>query len=131
MPCSQAEIVKASYKRNPFNHMSVAYRTDIVRELGGYPSLHLKEDYGLWLQFIANNHRVRNINKVLVEANFDESSIFRRGGLKYVASERDLLELKNSLIGKRFNNFLIFVLRSAVFSFTQLRTEGHLQSVSP
>ena len=95
--------------------MSVAYRTDIVRELGGYPSLHLKEDYGLWLQFIANNHRVRNINKVLVEANFDESSIFRRGGLKYVASERDLLELKNSLIGKRFNNFLIFVLRSAVF----------------
>lgn len=115
VPCSQVEIIKAAYKRNPFNHMTVAFRTNIVRDLGGYPNLHLKEDYGLWLHFIAKNHKVQNISNVLVEANFDESSIFRRGGWKYVESEHKLLKLKNSLIGKRFTNFTIFLLRSAVF----------------
>jgi glycosyltransferase involved in cell wall biosynthesis len=124
VPCSEVEIIKASFRRNPFNHMTVAYRTDIVSELGGYPDLHLKEDYGLWLHIIARCCKVKNVNRVLVEANFDESSISRRGGWKYVQSELSLLRLKNSLIGGRVSNLAIFVLRSGVFLLPNFARKG-------
>lgn len=115
VPCTEVEIKKTAIRRNPFNHMSVAFKTDVVREVGGYPHLFLKEDYGLWLKLISTGKKVKNINAVLVDASFDEASISRRGGWKYVLSEWQLFKMKNQIFGVTGRSFIFFIARSFAF----------------
>lgn len=87
VPLTQAEIVKFIKKRNPFNHMTVGYKTDTVRKAGGYPAIYLKEDYALWAVLIANGAKVCNLDDILVDATTGADMYRRRGGLKYAAAE--------------------------------------------
>ena len=59
VPLSLQNIIKYLPFRNPFNHMTVGYKKNVVLELGGYPSLFLKEDYGLWIKFIYHKKNIR------------------------------------------------------------------------
>ena len=90
VPESHEEIVKFFPRRCPFNHMTVAYRTDLIRKIGGYPDIYLKEDYALWALFIRHNARVANLSDVLVRATAGNQMYLRRGGFKYVKSEFSL-----------------------------------------
>jgi hypothetical protein len=67
--------------------MTVVFRAAAVREAGGYPHIHLKEDYGLWAALIARGARCRNLADVLVRATTDRAMYRRRGGLRYARSE--------------------------------------------
>jgi len=87
MPCSESEIRKFARRRNPFNHMSVVYRTNVVRACGGYPHIFLKEDYGLWSLLLARNVRAMNTDHILVHASAGMEMFRRRGGLRYAKSE--------------------------------------------
>jgi glycosyltransferase involved in cell wall biosynthesis len=87
MPLTQASIYQMLPKRNPFNHMTVAFRADFVRSCGGYPNIYLKEDYALWASMISKGARVANTKEILVRASAGEEMYKRRGGLRYVKSE--------------------------------------------
>lgn len=84
------EIRKFARRRNPFNHQTVAFRVDLARQAGGYPIIHLKEDYALWAKMIMNGARCQNMSVILVDAVTGRDMYRRRGGLKYALSEVDL-----------------------------------------
>lgn len=90
VPLGHAAIVGRLHTRNPFNHMTVAYRTARVLDAGGYPNIHLKEDYGLWAAMIARGARCSNVMDVLVNASAGPDMHRRRGGFLHAKSEFDL-----------------------------------------
>lgn len=87
VPETEAEIYRFARSRNPFNHMAVAYRRAKVLEVGGYPAIHLKEDYALWCLMLAKKARVGNLPEVLVHATAGLDMYRRRGGWKYARAE--------------------------------------------
>ena len=89
-PESHVAIVSRCLRRNPFNHMTVAYRTSFVRECGGYPHVFLREDWALWIRMIAKGANCRNSTDILVDATADLQMYRRRGGLKNVIAEISL-----------------------------------------
>ena len=90
VPVSESDIRKYAKYRNPFNHMTIAFRTELVKECGGYPDVYLKEDYSLWASLLKCGAKVINSDKVLVDATTGSGMYARRGGLKYISSEYQL-----------------------------------------
>lgn len=93
MPVKQVDILKFAKRRNPFNHMTVIFRLVLALECGGYPSLHLREDYGLWALMLAKGAKALNIPEVLVTATTGKEFYVRRGGLRSALAEYDLQKL--------------------------------------
>jgi len=116
VPINENDIKKIIKYRNPFNHMTVFYKTKIVKKLGGYPNLYLKEDYGLWCKMIGSGAKVANMPFVVVKAKTGNNFFIRRGGLKYIVSEFYLQKilLENKLTNLFFAT-LIFILKSIVY----------------
>lgn len=114
VPQKQPEIHEWAKKRNPFNHMTIAYTRTAVQQVGGYQHHLSMEDYNLWLRMLANGVVAANLPDVLVWARTGEAMLQRRRGWTYVASEWQLFCLKRRL---RFQATLPalawFVLRSA------------------
>ncbi|MFL2112492.1 glycosyltransferase [Latilactobacillus curvatus] len=102
VPESQEEIIKFSKSRNPFNHMTVVFRKNMVINSGNYQDMKGFEDYYLWLRMIKNGARVFNIQKNLVHVRTDENFVERRTGLDYVKSEYNFQKkvLDEKLISK-------------------------------
>jgi len=103
VPTSEHEIRRYVKIRNPFNHMTVAYRTSIVKKLGGYPNIFLKEDYALWASFLSSGARVINLDEILVYATAGSEMYKRRGGLRYAFSE---FEIQKFLVNKGLQSIL-------------------------
>tara|TARA_R110002020_G_scaffold3766_12_gene16602 strand:+ start:1486 stop:2307 length:822 start_codon:yes stop_codon:yes gene_type:complete len=116
MPTEPAEILRFARRRNPFNHMTMVYRTALVREAGGYPALHLREDYGLWAKLLMQGCRVGNLSDIVVRARAGGAMLRRRGGWKYAVTEYQLqlylFRLGFKSLGEAGFHLL---LRSAVF----------------
>lgn len=87
VPLTETEIYRFAAFRNPFNHMAVAYYREKVLEVGGYPTVYLKEDYALWSRMLAARAKVANLPDVLVKATAGDEMYDRRGGFKYAVSE--------------------------------------------
>lgn len=87
VPLGHAEIVLLMRNRNPFNHMTVAFRREAAIRSGGYPNLHLREDYGLWAKMAMEGSKMKNIDEVLVHATTGLDMYRRRGGLRYALAE--------------------------------------------
>lgn len=90
VPLTSEDIGAYISSRNPFNHMTVAYRLSTVLRLGGYPSLLLHEDYALWALMYVSGARMINIDKILVHASTGSGFYLRRGGIKYSISSFSL-----------------------------------------
>jgi glycosyltransferase involved in cell wall biosynthesis len=115
-PSNDVDILRYLRRRNPFNHMTVAFRVNVVRDVGGYPDIHLKEDYALWATIISKGAKVCNIDDVLVHATAGRDMYRRRGGLRYVNSEIKLQKLLVRLgLQSKLNALFIGSFRSAVF----------------
>jgi glycosyltransferase involved in cell wall biosynthesis len=118
VPIEQPNIKKFLSRRNPFNHMTVAYRRDAVIELGGYPDIFLKEDYALWAKMVAAGYRIINLDQVLVNATAGSDMYKRRGGVNYVISEIHLQRfLLKTGVQTIVGAFFWGTLRSLVFLF--------------
>ena len=52
VPIGDKNIRKYALSRSPFNHMTVAFRKDIIEAVGGYQHHLFLEDYNLWLRVI-------------------------------------------------------------------------------
>jgi hypothetical protein len=90
------EILKYVASRNPFNHQTLAYRTTIALECGGYPDIYLKEDYALWAKMLSHGARAINVPDILVHATAGKSMYLRRGGFRYAMAE---FSLQRHLVG--------------------------------
>jgi glycosyltransferase involved in cell wall biosynthesis len=86
-PSSHAEIMRFARVRNPFNHMTVAYRTSLAKRCGGYPNIRLKEDYGLWALMLQRGAQTANLPGILVHATAGQDMYRRRGGWQYARDE--------------------------------------------
>lgn len=116
VPQDHQEIKRLIKYRNPFNHMTVAFKKSEIRKVGGYPAIYLKEDYALWAIAISNGLLTGNMPDILVRASAGMDMINRRGGVKYVKSEFMLQKLLVQLkLNSSFTSILLFFLRSAVF----------------
>lgn len=113
VPTNAPDIYSYAIKRNPFNHMTVAYRKSIIKQLGGYKHHLFMEDYNLWLRVIANHKNIHNLPDVLVIVRAGDAMLSRRKGSKYIKSEWQLFKLKNSLGYHSFiNGLTLFFARS-------------------
>jgi glycosyltransferase involved in cell wall biosynthesis len=92
-PLGCDDIKSYAVRRNPFNHMSVAYKASVVRGVGGYPNLYLREDYALWCLLIKNKIKMVNLDLILVHVSAGYEMYRRRGGFKYAKEEFRLQKL--------------------------------------
>lgn len=73
-----ADIRKSMLRVNWFIQSSVMFRTEVVRNLGGYPAnIPIAEDYALWLKIIAA-HKVGNLRERLVQYRVHGAQISQR-----------------------------------------------------
>lgn len=116
VPASHYEIIKYLKTRNPFNHMTVILKTVIVKDVGGYPLIYLREDYALWVKLISIGAKCYNIQESLVNATTGFEMYKRRGGLKYVMAE---LKLQHMMVQYKVKStrmaIIHFLLRGTVF----------------
>jgi glycosyltransferase involved in cell wall biosynthesis len=116
VPESIKDILNFSKNRNPFNHMTIGFIKKVVLDAGGYPNIHLKEDYALWATLLSNGVKAKNLNEIFVDATTGSDMYRRRGGLKYVRSEFEMQRhLVNCGLKNWFSAFLVGVIRSLVF----------------
>jgi glycosyltransferase involved in cell wall biosynthesis len=116
VPLSHDDIVRRTSSRNPFNHMTVAFKVERVRAVGGYPRLHLREDYGLWAHLLSDGVRSANLPNVLVLASTGRDMYRRRGGWRYAVGEWSLqLHLIRCGLKSPLSAFLHGTIRSLVF----------------
>mgnify|MGYP001333461278 CR=1 FL=1 len=87
MPETNQEIKKYLKKRNPINHMTAFYKTDLIKRVGGYPNIFHREDYGLWIKLAYQRANFYNINDILVRVNGGKSLYKRRRGFKNIPGE--------------------------------------------
>lgn len=87
LPLSHNEIESFSKLRNPFNHMAVAFRKNIIEDCGGYIDMPGYEDYYLWLRVINKRFETKNISKPLVHARVGNDMIGRRHGIIFLKNE--------------------------------------------
>lgn len=114
VPTTDEQIKLFSQKRCPFNHMTVAYRKDIIEKLGGYKHHLFMEDYNLWLRVIGAGYKVANLEDVVLYARVGNGMHARRKGLEYIKSEKQLLNLKKELkIQNPIHANILFLIRSA------------------
>jgi len=116
LPLNHDEIIKFMRRRNPFNHMTVAFRVELARRCGGYPLLHLREDYALWIRMCARGARMRNLPQILVDATTGREMYERRGGWHYAKGEWALQRLLvNEGIKSPALAVIDLILRSSIF----------------
>lgn len=84
VPNTYGNIKKYSKYRNPFNHMTVMYRKNIIEAVGGYMDMPSTEDYYLWLRLLKQEYNCCNLNEILVYARVGNNMIARRGGFDYI-----------------------------------------------
>ena len=123
LPTTHDDIVRYARRRNPINHMTVAFRKSDVVAVGGYPNVFLKEDYALWAMLIGAGKRFVNLPIPLVYARAGIKMYARRGGRKAAASEVKLQKvLVKSGISKPMEAFFFGIIRYAIlFSPTAIR----------
>ncbi len=116
VPTEPSEIRRRLASRNPLNHMTVCIRAEVLRRMGGYPSVHLKEDYALWVKMASAGEQLANLPEVLVHATAGLDMYRRRGGLKYISSEISMQRLLvQSKMTSIWRAILVGTLRSLVF----------------
>ena len=115
VPIGDTTIKKSCLKRNPFNHMTVAFCKDVIEAVGGYQHHLFLEDYNLWLRVIAKGYEVGNLDETLVLVRAGDSMVSRRKGKEYIKGEWQLFKLNRSLnLQSLLPNFFIFILRASV-----------------
>ena len=107
VPSTHDEIIKQAKRRNPFNHMTVCFKKQVVIESGCYQNDYLYEDYALWVRVIMSGCRVANIPESLVFARVGNGMEKRRGGLGYALSE---IRVQKSFLKNKFISVYDFVI---------------------
>ena len=97
VPLDSKDILKQLPRRNPFNHVTMCIRTEILKSQP-YPNIPGFEDYALWTVLISKGYRYMNLPEVLVSVRAGEFMIQRRKGLNYLLRE---LKLRRLILDQR------------------------------
>lgn len=92
VPEQQADILAFAKKRNPFNHPCIMYKKSDVEAAGGYQDFYLLEDYYLWIRMLQQGFIGYNLQEPLLWMRAGSEMYKRRGGWKYVQSQRNLFK---------------------------------------
>ena len=92
VPEQQADILAFAKKRNPFNHPCIMYKKGDVEAAGGYQNFYLLEDYYLWIRMLQQGFIGYNLQEPLLWMRAGSVMYKRRGGWKYVQSQRNLFK---------------------------------------
>jgi glycosyltransferase involved in cell wall biosynthesis len=87
VPLRLEDILRTCRRRNPFNHVTVCFKTALVRAAGGYPCIPYAEDYALWAVLLAQGARTMNTAHSLVSVRVGAGMYARRGGHRYVQAQ--------------------------------------------
>lgn len=87
LPLTSNRIYRYALFRNPFNHMTVGFKKDLVIEMGGYPDISFREDYALWDALICNGARTVNSSNVYCKVRAGKELVKRRLGLGHIIHE--------------------------------------------
>lgn len=121
VPCTYEDILNYSRFRNPFNHMTVVFRKDLILNLGGYPVFDLYEDFALWGMVLKSGNCCLNVDMVLVHARAGQEMVKRRGGWRYLKAEFRVFDMFRRI---GHINSLIFLYNIAVRTFVRLSPNG-------
>jgi len=136
VPCDRESIKDFSKKRSPVNHMTVIYKKSAVNAVGGYPRLHGREDYGLWIKLLGDGYNFANLPDVLVDSRGGLPMLKRRGGQRHIKPEWNLQKYKvsNNVYLKHFSYFILISriivallpvsLRGLCYRFVRFRRNG-------
>ena len=118
VPENNEEILSYAKRRNPINHMAVAFRKSRALACGNYLDMPGFEDYYLWVRMLRNGDKFYNIQENLVNARGGESMIERRGGAKYFSRihkfEKELKNIGFISNANYYTNMFIRVVVSAI-----------------
>jgi glycosyltransferase involved in cell wall biosynthesis len=117
VPSEPSEVRRRLPSRNPINHMTACIRADAIRRLNGYPEVHLKEDYALWVKLVSAGQAIGNLPDVVVHATSGLDMYRRRGGVRYITSEIKMQQLLvQSSVTPLWRALLVGMVRSLVFA---------------
>ncbi len=86
-----AEKIRSFVKmRNPFNHMTVFFKKDVILKAGNYQPLIGYEDYWLWARVLQAGGIGANLPDILVHARTGNNMLGRRRGWKLFKEEISL-----------------------------------------
>ncbi len=111
VPESDEEIKKMLKKRNPLNHMTVAYRKSKVIEAGNYKDMLYFEDYYLWARMANIGCTFYNIQEILVNVRGGNDMIKRRGGKKYI---KPILQFEKKIYNLRIVNIFEYMTNTLI-----------------
>ena len=106
LPENNNLIIKMAKKRNPINHMSVAYKKTAVLDSGNYQDMLYFEDYYLWIRMMKKGYTFYNVQKHLVKVRGGNEMIKRRGGKKYI---KPILNFQKCIYKLGFINFFEYL----------------------
>lgn len=92
VPEHQNDIIDFAKRRNPFNHPCIMYKKSDVEAAGGYQDFYLLEDYYLWIRMLQQGFIGYNLQEPLLWMRAGSDMYKRRGGWKYVQSQRNLFK---------------------------------------
>jgi glycosyltransferase involved in cell wall biosynthesis len=91
VPTTHEQIVRFGRWRQPVNHVTIMFRRDAYRRVGGYQPIRSVEDFDLLSRMLMDGVRFANVPAVLVHARCGAAMLRRRGGLTYLRREITLL----------------------------------------
>ena len=100
---NQTDIIRMCKSRTPMNHVSVIYRKEAIKEVGGYAEDFGKlEDYRLWVDLLSANKKMANLDDVIVKVRVGNGFIERRSDKREI-EDWDMLQrylLKAGLVNR-------------------------------
>ena len=92
----RVQLDSFTVRRNPVNHMTVMFRTEDLRRIGGYSVVRLVEDYEMWLRAMSCGLKAANLPDTLAYARIGGGAGMyrRRQGLDNVMSELVVFQAK-------------------------------------
>ncbi|WP_063650745.1 glycosyltransferase [Aliivibrio fischeri] len=113
VPLSHKDILTELKFKSPFNNVTVMFNRKCYISSGGYPHKRTSEDYALWGRFLISNFLTLNINKYLVQVNFNHEVLSRRIGFSYF---KDDLSTQKEFLNSGLISYFIFC-RNVVMYF--------------
>ncbi len=78
LPISSEDIQKNIFKRNPFAHSAVVFRTELIKQVGSYnPLWRYGQDYELWLRLLPHT-KMANIGEFFCHRSADDTLTARK-----------------------------------------------------
>ena len=102
---------KLMFLRNPLAHSCVMARTNVIKNLGGYPEdFKYVQDHALWIKVLYKKFNIRNSEAVFSCIEYSPRNIYKRN-IEYLNYEIRIINIlrKKGLINFTYKYFFIFL----------------------